>query len=202
MRIKSKAALLAAFGLGALAASVFPPLAQRARDGRRVEAPALRVETVRYQPPPPAYAPPPVEQSPKPDPPPVDPSDVLAPLPIGALAEAPIPAGAATAAGSADPEGAAQQYVEKTRAEAKAAAESLRNEANTLRERLKRVEAALNRWESLLSALDLNHGPATPPGPITREPGLAQPAELVPAPPPAAEPALAPPPAGAAPEPR
>jgi hypothetical protein len=53
-----------------------------------------------------------------------------------------------------DPEKEAGAYVEKTRREATAAVKALRDEAEALRARLKKVEAGLRRWEALLSALD------------------------------------------------
>jgi hypothetical protein len=80
------------------------------------------------------------------------PPTVLVPVEAGAL-----PPGAERAD---DPERAATDYIAKTRREAEAAVKSLKDEATALRDRLKKVESALNRWETLLSALDLEARPA------------------------------------------
>lgn len=78
---------------------------------------------------------------------------------------------------SEDPLQAANSYITKTRQEAEASVKALRDEASALRERLKKVESALGRWESLLSALESD---------VPRRPDRT---ELVPAP---NEPALVP----------
>lgn len=53
-----------------------------------------------------------------------------------------------------DPEKSARDFVEKTRKEAEAAKIALEGEAKKLRARLRSVESALDRWESLISALE------------------------------------------------
>lgn len=68
--------------------------------------------------------------------------------------ESPQPTAAPEPTPSEDPEQVAKAYVEKTRREAEAAIKTLREEQNTLRERLKKVEAALQRWEALKAAVD------------------------------------------------
>jgi hypothetical protein len=64
-------------------------------------------------------------------------------------------AAAATPAGD-DPERAAQDFADRTRKEADAAIKSLTAEAETLRARLRKVEAGLQRWQALQTALDQN----------------------------------------------
>lgn len=55
-----------------------------------------------------------------------------------------------------DPEKAAQDFAERTRKEADTAIKSLSAEAETLRARLRKVEAGLQRWQALQAALDQN----------------------------------------------
>ena len=69
-----------------------------------------------------------------------------------------------------DPLKAVNSYITRTRQEAEEAVKALRDEAAALRERLKKVESALGRWESLLSALESD---------VPRRPNRT---ELVPAP--------------------
>jgi hypothetical protein len=53
-----------------------------------------------------------------------------------------------------DPEKDATAYLAKTKAEALAAVKALRAEEAALQARLKKIEGALQKWQSLLSALD------------------------------------------------
>jgi hypothetical protein len=82
--------------------------------------------------------------------PPQHPTDLLPPP----STEPPQPEAAPSPAPDEDPEQVAKAYVEKTRREAEASIKTLREEQNTLRERLKKVEAALLRWEALRAAVD------------------------------------------------
>lgn len=79
--------------------------------------------------------------APEPSPRPVEPGPTPAPQP-------------AAVPQADDPEQAANEYVSRTRRDAEATAKALRFEAASLRERLKKVESALSRYEALLSALD------------------------------------------------
>lgn len=69
----------------------------------------------------------------------------------------PLEAVPATASGSAthdDPDQAATAYLEKARKDARESIEKLRAERLAIQKRLEKVDAALSRWEALLTALD------------------------------------------------
>jgi len=110
-------------------------------------------------PPPPSDVPPQVEPRPLPSPgaPPVE----LNPLPPAVVTppakpspSMPVP----SAASLEDPEGSARAFVEKSQKEADEAIRSLTKEAETLRARLQKVEAGLNRWQAVKSALEAHPG--------------------------------------------
>jgi hypothetical protein len=100
-----------------------------------------------------------------------------------------------------DPEQAANDFLANARREAEAAVKSLNEEAETLRDRLKKVEAAAKRWETLLAALDPNASPPkidpppptidpppsvkpSSPKPVASSSGVKHDAPVVPPPPP------------------
>jgi hypothetical protein len=60
---------------------------------------------------------------------------------------------------SDDPEKKVQAFVEQNRKVAETQLKNLRDEAETLRARLQKVEAGIRRWESLLTALQTNEAP-------------------------------------------
>jgi hypothetical protein len=109
----------------------------------------------------------------------------------------PSPTAAPAAEPEVDPESLAGRYVEKTKQEAKNAVERLTKEAETLKARLKKVDAALVRWRGLLNALD---APGAPPQGAVEvpEPGLsiraAEPGAALPAAGPEAPKSALPPP--------
>jgi hypothetical protein len=73
----------------------------------------------------------------------------------------------------ADPEALAGQYVEKARQDARNAVEKLTKEAETLKARLQKVDAALVRWRGLLTALDAPGGGPPQGAADLPEPGLS-----------------------------
>ena len=72
----------------------------------------------------------------------------------------------------ADPEAAANGFVERTTKEADEAVRTLTKEAESLRTRLQKVEAGLSRWKAVKAALESNGGHAawSPRTPTVRQP--------------------------------
>lgn len=108
------------------------------------------------------------------------PSDDLSPTPIPPRAEA-------------DPEQAAQEFVEKNQKVAEANLAALKKEAEALQSRLRKVEAAIRRWEAVAHALKQSEGvvskidgswKAEPSLNRVRMPIVDEPSELEPIPPP------------------
>lgn len=126
-----------------------------------------------------AQAPPVLEEGPKLDrgavPLELPPAADAVGLPNPAEPAAPPAPGGGPAPAPEDPDKAAEAFMNQTRAQADGQIKALTTEAEQLRARLKKVESAIGRWQSLRAALDLK--------PVQ---GQAL------APPPAAEPALAP----------
>ena len=65
-----------------------------------------------------------------------------------------------------DPERAAEEFVNRTSAEARDAVEKLSKEAEELRARLQKVKAALGRLQTVLHALETPEEPAYQPTPM------------------------------------
>jgi hypothetical protein len=75
-----------------------------------------------------------------------------------------------------DPMQIVEKFVERNRKEAEESIEKLSKEADALRARLQKVEAALERWKAVQSALE--RGPAQAPERATQRRGKESPPEL------------------------
>jgi hypothetical protein len=120
------------------------------------------------------------EASPEPLQPPTEakPSELLPPEPAAAdfspktsvpLPTAP-PDSPPTIDAAADPEKAAQAFVDQNKKMAMGQLKNLKSEAERLRARLQKVEAGIRRWESLLAAIEKSEAEAKDPGPTSLEP--------------------------------
>jgi len=101
-------------------------------------------------------------------------------LPNPAEPAAPPAPGGGPAPAPEDPDKAAEAFMNQTRAQADAQIKALNTEAEQLRTRLKKVESAIGRWQSLRAALALRpaQGQALAPPPAAELPLPAVSSEL------------------------